>query len=133
MKNQGMVSVWTVVFCTETERYLLGLRSGIVNNKNLWNVWGGSVDEGETLMSAARRELKEEAGLVGILQSLGSLVGKNTTMYFYLLLAPIEVKPSLDKETSKSSWFSMPKIQELGSKNRLHGPTAKLFKSSLIA
>jgi len=44
-------------------RYLLGRRPLAKRHGGLWEFPGGKVDEGESLMDAARRELREELGV----------------------------------------------------------------------
>lgn len=53
----------TLVFVVDRDHILLGLKKrGFGAGK--WNGFGGKVEEGETLVSAAARELHEEAGII---------------------------------------------------------------------
>ena len=53
----------TLVFVTHGDRVLLGLRPAGARFAGLWNGLGGHVEPGEDVKEAARRELREEAGL----------------------------------------------------------------------
>ncbi len=56
-------SLRTLVFITDQERILLGLKkTGFGSGK--WNGFGGKVEAGETIEQAASRELQEEAGIL---------------------------------------------------------------------
>ena len=63
----------TLCFIHDNERVLLGMKKrGFGAGK--WNGFGGKLEEGETLAAAARREVKEEAGLeVTALSRAGTL------------------------------------------------------------
>ena len=63
----------TLCFIHDNERVLLGMKKrGFGAGK--WNGFGGKLEEGETLAAAARREVKEEAGLeVTALSRAGAL------------------------------------------------------------
>lgn len=54
--------VWTALQ-DESGRVLLARRSGTALADGLWNLPGGSVEAGEALADAARRELREEVGV----------------------------------------------------------------------
>lgn len=71
---------YTLVFCRDqtNEKILLGMKKrGFGAGK--WNGFGGKVEEGETVVQAAKRELEEECGLIvkeEDLESMGYLVFK---------------------------------------------------------
>lgn len=56
-----MISVVAAVVCRR-DTYLLCLRPPEKNHGGLWEFPGGKVQEGESLESAVRRELREELG-----------------------------------------------------------------------
>ena len=80
----------------------------------LWGFPGGHVDEGETALEAAVRELKEETGIVGrALKYLTNvdLIEKNAdgSIRFHFLLAAVQCEyergePTANDDVSASKW-----------------------------
>lgn len=64
MKTNPRVWVLLARTCEGKSHYLVGKRGPSCRNPGQWNLFGGNVDEGETLKQAAKRELYEETGLV---------------------------------------------------------------------
>lgn len=63
--------IMTLVIVHDHPRILLGMKKrGFGVGK--WNGFGGHVEAGETIEEAARRELKEEAGIIaGVIEKIG--------------------------------------------------------------
>lgn len=58
-----MVKFLNLVFCLRENRHvLLGMKKRGFG-KGKWNGFGGKVEQGETMVESAVRELKEEAGI----------------------------------------------------------------------
>lgn len=57
------VKLYTLSFVHEPQRILLGMKKKGFGT-GLWNGFGGKVEPGEAIETAARRELHEETGLV---------------------------------------------------------------------
>lgn len=53
-------TAWVILYTKD--KVLLGKRAPSTRNPNQWNFFGGHIDEGESAMAAAIRELKEETG-----------------------------------------------------------------------
>jgi 8-oxo-dGTP diphosphatase len=60
---QGAAVTVLAAVIMENGRYLVGLRPGHKRHGGLWEFPGGKVEAGESLLDAARRELKEELGV----------------------------------------------------------------------
>ena len=106
-----------------------------------WSFPKGGVDEGETQLRAALREIKEETGLTELIleQELGSYERPSIALggmgeegeprqrtLFIFKTTELELKPQ-DKEISKAEWFTLdealsmlthPKDKEFLEKNR---------------
>ncbi|GFO49967.1 7,8-dihydro-8-oxoguanine triphosphatase, partial [Plakobranchus ocellatus] len=59
----GLKKILTLVFVKEPGKILLGMKKrGFGQGR--WNGFGGKVEEGETILEGAKRELLEESGVV---------------------------------------------------------------------
>lgn len=55
--------VWVAITHNNQQAVLVGLRGPTCRNPNTWNLFGGSIDRGETPVQAAVREVFEETGM----------------------------------------------------------------------
>jgi len=103
-----------------------------------WHVVAGVVEYGETVADAARRELREESGLVGTeLTELGSPVTypitpalrlrydypadlREVTVYSFAARAPTGWEPTLNEEHDEYRWTTVEEALSL-----LHWPEAR--------
>lgn len=124
-------TAWVMVYVVDTDKFLMLKRAPKTNNPNLWNFPGGGVEEGDSVVKGAKRELFEEAGikvrksdLQWIAESLDGL-----TTYFLLVL---EKEPRLNidpRESSKHAWMTLDEIQAKG--NKLHRKTAEFVNTKI--
>ena len=56
MKKNGGV----LLICEETGNFLLGERAKNILFQDCWSLFGGSIEEGESILEGVKRELKEE-------------------------------------------------------------------------
>lgn len=100
---------------------------------NTWHLIGGGVDDGESLIDAIKREIKEEAGIeVEISRSLGfdedyepNKHGEITHYIFLVFLAKyVSGEIKADDDIVKLEWISKDKLSEI----ELNKPSIKLFK-----
>ena len=103
-----------------------------------WHVVAGVVEYGEVIVDAARRELREESGLVGAdLVDLGSPVTyqitpelrqrydyppdvSEVTAYSFAAQAPVGWEPTLNEEHDEYRWTTVEEALSL-----LHWPEAR--------
>lgn len=123
---QQRQGAWIILRAISTGRLLIARRSKYVNNMKTWNFFGGGVDEGETFITAARREMFEESGLRlrGRLQPLLEYKDLDKHNRYYLLDIPEEVEPTLNKEHDKWKWVELKELPAL----TFNPPTARFFK-----
>lgn len=100
------VGAFTIILDPETNTFLLCHR----RDKDLWNLPGGRVEEGEAPWAAAIREIKEEVGLTSIV--LDRLVGVNfkpesNDMVFTFLANKTSESPSISDEADEVRFFSL--------------------------
>jgi 8-oxo-dGTP diphosphatase len=103
-------SVWIAVLCPATARVLIAKRARRARNPGQWNFFGGGLDRGERPEKAARRELREEAGIVVPVSDLVPLAelargGKRHLLFGLEVVA--EVRPKLNKESEESRWVRL--------------------------
>jgi len=100
----------------------------VVNQRgNSWSLPKGHVDEGEDVLSAARREIHEESGVnrLALVEELGSYerarIGKHggedlsetKTLHFFLFTTDqMELAP-LDKDNPEARWVPVDEAGEL--------------------
>lgn len=110
----------------ERKRILLVRQFRLPARQYLWELPAGKLDEGETPLQAARRELKEETGyraktwkkLASYYPSPGFLAEK-MTIYLATDLTDGEAAP-MEDERIERRWFSTREIDSLIREGRLH-------------
>ena len=105
----GNSGAGVLVYCTSTNRFLLGLRSKLVNEPNTWGTFGGKIEGDSDPKMAALRELKEETGYNGNvdLQLFDIFQSGNFKFYNFLGKVEKEFSPTLDWENESAEWFSL--------------------------
>jgi len=103
----------------EQKRILLVRQYRLPADRYLWELPAGKVDEGETPLQAAKRELIEETGyrartwkkLTSFFPSPG-FVGERMTIYLATGLTAGEATP-MDDERIESRWFAAKELGEM--------------------
>jgi len=105
----GNAGAGVLVYCTQTKRFLLGLRSELVNEPNTWGTFGGKIDDDADPKSAAQRELKEETGYNGNINLQLFDVFQSGNFKFYNFFGKVEEEfdPVLDWENESAEWFTL--------------------------
>ena len=129
---------WVVVYCPKKRSFLLGKRSGRVNNPKRWNLFGGRLDPGESPVDAALRELREESGIRATKNELKKLKKRRIhctssrsrprELHFFLLTADKELTPRLNKEHTNYGWFRAGSIP-----STVNRPTDIALRNGLLA
>jgi len=99
----------STLIIVKNDEILLLRRSKISSGAGLWNFPGGSVEEGESLETAAVRELKEEANL-DVKESdviyLGNFVSRYLTINFFIT-DKFENEVKINKESDDYNWVKL--------------------------
>ena len=99
---------------TDGNKILLLKRAEKGDNIGTWCLPGGKVEEGETLIDAAKRESKEECGSVkGVrFEDLKDVDGNHTwTSFFFRIKKPFKCK--LSDEHSEYKWFDLEDVNKI--------------------
>lgn len=88
----------------------------------VWDIVGGRIDAGSTLMDNLRREIKEEVKLdlkaepkLVAAQDILKVPGKHVVRLTFL--GEIEGEPRLDSDHLESRWFSLEELKRLSRKD----------------
>jgi 8-oxo-dGTP pyrophosphatase MutT (NUDIX family) len=97
-----------------TGRIFLAKRSARVNNPFYWSIPAGRIDAGETPLTAAVRELGEEAGYARTLNVVGHLIEQRQRRQFHYFIAqvPVEFRAVLNWESDAAGWFALDRLPE---------------------
>ncbi len=118
---------WLIICCRKDGSLLLARRSKHVRKPNLWNFFGGCLDDGESPEEAVIRELWEEARIRVSARDVVKLgrrrlhePGRNIVreLHFYLFSTDKKPRPKLNREHSDYAWFSYDALP-----NKLNRPT----------
>ena len=140
MKVSKQDGVWAIIHCPAIGSFLFGKRSAQVKKPGLWNLFGGTIDAGETPRSALLRELTEETGFELAKSDLVRVRGASDVdlqgpskvevprqLHYFFLRLDREVEPKLNYEHSDSRWFMKNKLPR-----DVNRPTAIALNIGLI-
>jgi len=84
-------------------------------DRDLWNLPGGRVEQGESPWAAAVREAKEEVGLdVEIIRLLGVYYKpkEDDLVFMFLSKVPMDARPTLSSEVREVGYFTPGQLPE---------------------
>ena len=107
-----------VAACVVHEERILLVQEAKGPHQGLWGVPKGFVDEGETPFSATLRELKEECGIEGEIESIIGMRecvrNGQTAVFIVYLVKPLSIDVLVDEnEIMNFGWFSFDEIQSI--------------------
>jgi 8-oxo-dGTP pyrophosphatase MutT (NUDIX family) len=125
----GNAAAGILPFCSETKRFLIGLRSSDVYEPNTYGTFGGKLDTDEiteeTIQEAALRELEEETEFSGEMDLIKGYVFKDTNFEYhnYIGVVKYEFEPILNWENDEADWITYKELLNIKPKH----PGLKLF------
>ncbi len=104
----------TLCFVRQANQLLLGYKKRGFG-KNRWNGFGGKVERGENLLSAAKRELLEEAGIEAkVLDKVGeidfSFAGSEEKLLVHIFFVQAYKGEIIETEEMRPAWFNIAEI-----------------------
>jgi 8-oxo-dGTP pyrophosphatase MutT (NUDIX family) len=110
--KETRIVVGALIKCSKTGRVLLLLRN---DPKPVWAMMSGTVEKGEDLLTALKREMYEEMFFKGEGMSFKSIgvehfPAKNLEFHYFEGFCETEFKPILDQENLEFGWFSKDKL-----------------------
>lgn len=107
----GKAGAGAIIFSRKTKRFLIGLRSRLVEQPHTWGTFGGAIDPNENVKNALLREIKEELSkdlsdseIISLYRFEDKSVG--FVYYNFLLIVEDEFNPILDWENDDAQWFN---------------------------
>lgn len=95
------------------DRFLLGQRSEISSFPNCWSLFGGKIEEGETILEGVKRELFEETGIESNdidFRLFEEQWGMGYPYYFYVGFCNEMYECKINEESKDWGWFDMDTI-----------------------
>lgn len=103
-----------LIACPNTQKILLALRN---DSEPVWSIFGGTVENQETPIQCAKRELIEEAGFIEdrdykIVSNHPIFIGKYVNFMYrtFLCVSEQEVIPTLNYEHLDYKWVALDEI-----------------------
>ncbi len=104
----------TLCFVRQANQLLLGYKKRGFGKKR-WNGFGGKVEEGEDLLSAAKRELLEEAGIEAkVLDKVGeidfSFTSSEEKLLVHIFFVQAYKGEIIETDEMRPAWFNLSEI-----------------------
>lgn len=112
-KDQG---AGILLYCRSTGRILVGMRSAWKENSNEWATFGGMVEDGETPIQGAIREMVEEASILPNQYTIRKdplfVYNRDNGFKFttYFAVSDTEIQPTLNDEHSGFLWVDLENV-----------------------
>lgn len=116
----GKKGAGCIFLAKDTTKIGIALRSRFVQEPNTWGTVGGAIDPDENVVTAIKREAKEELGYNGELKLLPLYTFKHYSGFVYenyLAVVPREFVAKLDWENQDFGWFD---FNHLPDENKWH-------------
>ncbi len=123
----GTEGAGLVGFCSETKRFLIGLRSGeVIEPNECWGTFGGKFDDtSESASEVSIREFDEETRYNGEIETIEGYIFEvpNFKYHNFIGVIPNEFEPVLNWENSDFKWLTLNELIQIEPKH----PGLKLF------
>lgn len=117
----GNVAAGCLPISTETKRILLCYRSSYVNEPHTYGLWGGKVEEDDSLEDTVINELCEETGYYGEIDLIPVFIFRNDNKTFeyhnFIGIIQDEYKPTLNWESDGYKWITFDELLKIKDKH----------------
>ncbi len=118
--DREKVAAGVIPYSKSTKTFLVGMRSGGVDNPHTWAGFGGGVDGGEDVEEAVMRELEEEIGFYGSMRLIKGYVYEEPMFEYHNFIGVVsdEFEPHLNWETDDYQWVTYDELLQLPHKHK---------------
>lgn len=127
--DQPRVTVSVVIKQGNT---VLMVREKKERTRNRWNLPGGHVENGESIIVAAKRELLEETGIEADLSSVIGIYSSNTSVRFVLGAGDVDQIPSPGDEILEVSYIPLSELLEFPDSKLVSPKNLRLIAQHVI-
>jgi len=99
----------------KSDSFLLGQRSKNTTFANAWSLFGGTIEEGETVLEGVKRELYEETKIKSdniVFKLFEIQTDMGHPYYFYIGFCDGKLKCEINDESQNWGWFTMENLPE---------------------
>lgn len=122
---------WLIIQDEDSGDLLMAKRAPHINSPNMWNFFGGNIDEGEKPKEACLREVFEEAGLrltKKDIVKLRSFEKEDRQIHVFHLYVDKSLTIKMNDEHTKTKWFPIKKLPK-----KVNDPTRLIYKHVIDA
>lgn len=130
MKKDVSIKAGGIIFNSSLDKVVMILnRESHMKGENKWGLPKGHLKQGESIFYGAKREIKEETGLLINLKKRNRCIKINDCYYYIVILSKqMQIQPIDKNEIFKCEWINLQDINNLN----LNYDTRSVFKQTKL-